>query len=50
LIEMLRDVLLEKARMQLGDGNLARMAAEVAEHKRDPYTLVEEIAANAAKR
>jgi LAO/AO transport system kinase len=49
LVEMLRDVLLEKARAQFGDGNLARLAAEVAEHKRDPYTLVEEIAANAAK-
>jgi LAO/AO transport system kinase len=49
LVEMLRDVLLEKARVQLGDGNLARMAAEVAEHKRDPYTLVEEIAARAER-
>jgi LAO/AO transport system kinase len=45
LVEMLRDVMLEKARAQLGGGNLARLAAEVAEHKRDPYTLVEEIAA-----
>lgn len=44
LIEMLRDTMLEKARTQLGDGSLARFAAEVAEHKRDPYTLVEEIA------
>ncbi len=43
LIEMLRDALLEKARQQIGDGNVARYAAEVAEHKRDPYTLVEEI-------
>jgi len=50
LVEMLRDTLLEKARTQFGDGNLARLAAEVAEHKRDPYTLVEEIAAKAAKR
>jgi LAO/AO transport system kinase len=50
LIEMLRDVMLEKARTQLGDGNLARLAAEVAEHKRDPYTLVEEIAAKVGKR
>jgi LAO/AO transport system kinase len=49
LVEMLRDALLEKARTQFGDGNLARLAAEVAEHKRDPYTLVEEIAANAGK-
>jgi len=47
LVEMLRDAMLEKARAQLGDGNLAKFAAEVAEHKRDPYTLVEEIAAQA---
>ena len=47
LVEMLRDAMLEKARAQLGDGNLSRLAAEVAEHKRDPYTLVEEIAAQA---
>jgi LAO/AO transport system kinase len=47
LVEMLRDAMLERARTQLGDGNLARLAAEVAEHKRDPYTLVEEIAAKA---
>jgi len=44
LVEMLRDAMLEKARAQLGDGSIARLAAEVAEHKRDPYTLVEEIA------
>jgi LAO/AO transport system kinase len=44
LIEMLRDALLEKAREKIEDGNLARYAAEVAAHKRDPYTLIEEIA------
>jgi len=49
LIEMLRDTLLERARKQVGDGQLSKLAAEVAEHKRDPYTLVEEIAANAAR-
>jgi len=49
LVKMLRDTLLEKARTQLGDGNLARLAAEVAEHKRDPYTLIEEIATKAGK-
>jgi LAO/AO transport system kinase len=49
LVEMLRDAMLDKAREQLGDGNVARLAAEVAEHKRDPYTLVEEIAAGADK-
>jgi len=43
LVEMLRDSLLEKAREQLGDGAVAGYAAEVAEHKRDPYQLVEEI-------
>ena len=48
LVEMLRDVMLEKARAQLGDGNLTRLAGEVAEHKRDPYTLVEELAAKAS--
>jgi hypothetical protein len=40
---MLREALLERARQQLGDGTLASYAAEVAEHKRDPYSLVEEI-------
>jgi LAO/AO transport system kinase len=49
LVEMLRDLMLEKAQAQLGDGNLARLAAEVAEHKRDPYTLVEEIAGSIGK-
>jgi len=44
LVEMLRDAMLEKARAQMSDGNLRQLAAEVAEHKRDPYTLVEEIA------
>ena len=43
LVEMLRDAMLEKVRAQLSDGSLTRMAAEVAEHKRDPYSLIEEI-------
>jgi LAO/AO transport system kinase len=43
LVEMLRDAMLEKASDQLRDGEMAQYAAEVAEHKRDPYTLVEEI-------
>jgi LAO/AO transport system kinase len=50
LVTMLRDTLLESARARFGDGNLARLAAEVAEHKRDPYTLVEEIAAGVGKK
>jgi len=49
LVEMLRDVMLEKARAQFGDGSMARLAAEIAEHKRDPYTVVEEIAARVAR-
>jgi LAO/AO transport system kinase len=50
LVTMLRDTMLERARTQFGDGNLARLATEVAEHKRDPYTLVEEIAAKVGKK
>jgi LAO/AO transport system kinase len=44
LVEMLKDRLLERAQSKMTDGELARYAAEVAEHKRDPYALVEEIA------
>jgi LAO/AO transport system kinase len=43
LVEMLRDAMLEKARAQLKDGTLERYASEIVEHKRDPYSLVEEI-------
>jgi LAO/AO transport system kinase len=43
LIEMLRDAMLEKAQARLNNGQVERYAAEIAEHKRDPYTLVEEI-------
>jgi LAO/AO transport system kinase len=43
LVEMLRDAMLEKARSQIDGGILERYAAEIAEHKRDPYSLVEEI-------
>jgi LAO/AO transport system kinase len=49
LIEMLRDSLLERARDQMQDGRLAAYAAEVAGHRRDPYTLVEEIVSKIAK-
>jgi LAO/AO transport system kinase len=44
IVEMLRDSMLEKARTKLDQETLSRYAAEVAEHKRDPYTLVEDIA------
>jgi len=49
LIEMLRDAMLEKARAQMGDGEVGRYAEEVAGHKRDPYTLVEEIVGKLGK-
>ena len=49
LVEMLRDAMLEKARARMGDGSLERYAAEIAEHKRDPYSLVEEIVEAQAK-
>jgi LAO/AO transport system kinase len=43
LIEMLRDSMLEKVRAKMDGGALERYAAEIAEHKRDPYSLVEEL-------
>jgi LAO/AO transport system kinase len=44
LIEMLREALLERAlREQLSEARIAEYAQEIAEHKRDPYSLVEEI-------
>jgi LAO/AO transport system kinase len=49
LVEMLRDAMLEKAREKIGDGRVAQLAAEVAEHKRDPYTLVEELVGKIAR-
>ncbi|MGI9103581.1 MAG: methylmalonyl Co-A mutase-associated GTPase MeaB [Terriglobales bacterium] len=46
LVEMLRQSLLERVlREHMGDGAVARYAAQIAEHKRDPYSLVEEIVA-----
>jgi len=50
LVEMLRESLLERVlREQMGDGAVTRYAAEVAEHRRDPYSLVEEIVAGLGK-
>jgi LAO/AO transport system kinase len=46
LIQMLRDELLERVlRQQMTDDDASRFAAEVAEQKRDPYTLIDEIIA-----
>ncbi len=50
LVEMLRDAMLEKARAQMDRGRIERYAAEIVEHKRDPYSLVEEIVAASAGR
>ena len=38
---MLRDAMLEKARGRIAD--LSSLAAEVAEHKKDPYSVIEEL-------
>lgn len=44
LITMLRDSLLHRLMAEeLGEGAVAHYAAEIAEHKRDPYSLVEEL-------
>ena len=44
LLEMLRDTLLQEARAALTKNELSQLAEQVAEHKRDPYSVVEEIA------
>jgi len=44
LPEMLRDTLLRRAHAAMPEGELSRLAADVAEHKRDPYSAIEEIA------
>ena len=44
LIEMLREALLQRIVSELlPEPELARLAADIAEHRRDPYSLVEEI-------
>ena len=46
LITMLRDSLLHRLMAEeLGDDAVSRYAEEIAEHKRDPYSLVEELVA-----
>jgi LAO/AO transport system kinase len=47
LIEMLRDALLDRLlNERFRPDELAHLAAEIAEHKRDPYSLVEEVVNN----
>jgi LAO/AO transport system kinase len=44
LIEMLRQALLERLLSErLPEAEIGRLAVEIAEHRRDPYSLVEEI-------
>lgn len=50
LLAMLRDeVLARVTRDHMDDASATRYAAEVADHKRDPYTLVDEIVAKLSK-
>lgn len=51
LIEMLRDALLQRLlREELNEATVTRYASEIAERKRDPYSLVEEIVGKLGKR
>jgi LAO/AO transport system kinase len=44
LVEMLREKLLERLLSDhVGEEEIGRLAAEIAQHRRDPYSLVEEI-------
>lgn len=49
LLDMLRDAFLEKAQQRIGAEDLSRYAAEIVEHKRDPYSIVEEIVGGLAQ-
>jgi len=50
LVEMLRDAMLDKVRAEMDDASLERYAGEIAKHKRDPYSLVEELMRRVADR
>jgi len=50
LVEMLRESLLERVlREQMKDDQIGRWAQQVSEHRRDPYSLVEEIVSKVGK-
>jgi len=50
LVEMLRESLLERVlREQVNDDQIGRWAQQVSEHRRDPYSLVEEIVSKVGK-
>jgi LAO/AO transport system kinase len=47
LIDMLREALLQRLlQEQLQEADLGRIAIDIAEHRRDPYSLVEELVGN----
>lgn len=51
LVEMLRDSLMERVvRERLSGDALDQAARDIAEHKRDPYSLVEEVVGSFARR
>ncbi len=51
LVEMLRDALMEQVeREHLGNGAASRYAAEIADHKTDPYSIIEEIVGTVGRR
>ena len=43
LVQMLRDSLLEQARATVSDGDLRHFAEQIAERRRDPYSVIEEV-------
>jgi LAO/AO transport system kinase len=50
LVEMLRDAVLERVvHKRFADGDLSRYAADVAAHKRDPYSLIDEMVSGLEK-
>ncbi len=50
LVEMLRESLLERLLSErMKEGDLSRLAEDIAEHRRDPYSLVEEIVGSFGK-
>lgn len=43
LLEMLRESMLQRVQAAVPEGEFSRLASEIAEHKRDPYSVVEEL-------
>lgn len=49
LLEMLRDTLLQQARAAISGAELTKLAASIAKHEQDPYSVIEEIITNMRK-